>query len=511
MYPSASVLLIRRAMTEPCAGCAAHTANFVDLPTGRRMHVCNADCLRVTQRPAKLPQPTASERRTAEPLPAAQRAALLPNVPESVRVMAYVPSRPSVSQPIAADNGTIYLQAHRLPDGTLVVDRFDNYTTPGHSWRATLVRAVPQRSAPQAVHAVPPAPAAAPPPTPALTLSAPIAVQAVVVPGAEAVTCGHRTTLALAWPGTASRPSAQFCGAKCAERHIGQPVRVVADVGAELLAQATGTTWLQLPADSPLLRVYRLHPRTQPVDPTTMHVSLARVAADALAHRPPSAASIGGPIFGEDDNDDPMWSPPHTLSITEFDEPEPPTPLYPASQQVSPSSPSRAPPTPLYPASAAASPSSPTYGPPASSSSSAAAYQPSSPTWTTSTPDYAPASPSYSPSSPTFPAVSPSYTDAARAMRRAAKRGGDDAGGQRKRMAEDPLVALPPWALRYAIAAADAAAGRRVDAFYEKADTKTRTFARQWWNDASVDKRRAFAMDLQRDGRGAGLDVNSDL
>lgn len=489
MYPSASVLLIRRAMTEPCAGCAAHTANFVDLPTGRRMHVCNADCLRVTQRPVKLPQPTASERRTAEPLPAAQRAALLPNVPESVRVMAYVPSRPSVSQPIAADNGTIYLQAHRLPDGTLVVDRFDNYTTPGHSWRATLVRAVPQRSAPQAVHAVPPAPAAAPPPTPALTLSAPIAVQTVAVPGADAVTCGHRTTLALSWPGTASRAPAQFCGAKCAERHIGQPVRVVADVGAELLAQATGATWLQLPADSPLLRVYRLHPRTQPADPTTMHVSLARVAADALAHRPPSAASIGGPIFGEDDNDDPMWSPPRTLSITEFDEPEPPTPLYPASQPASPSSPSRAPPTPLYPASPA--PPLPSSAPPTPLyPASAASYQPSSP-------DYAPAS--------------PSYTDAARAMRRAAKRGGDDAGGQRKRMAEDPLVALPPWALRYAIAAADAAAGRRVDAFYEKADTKTRTFARQWWNDASVDKRRAFAMDLQRDGRGAGLDVNSDL
>ena len=252
-------------MPKPCAGCGKRTPNFVQIGADTH-HVCNQACFATSQKP-RYAALSESERATAQPLAPAQRSRLV-GVPADVPVMAYVPHR-QTTVPIGVEGPTIYLQARRLPDGTLVIDRFDNYTSEGHGWRTALVRAVPTRTAPQAVHAVPPPPAPAPTPTPALALSAPITVAAtkpihrIVRPRGHALACGHSTVDAVSWPGTASEAPRDFCGAECAARMLGAPVRLVDSIQAELIAAGERNgTWLTLPADSPLLRAYVHHPQT---------------------------------------------------------------------------------------------------------------------------------------------------------------------------------------------------------------------------------------------------------
>jgi len=444
-------------MTEPCVACAKHTPNFVDADAGKRVYACNIGCYHDSRRP--LAQLTDAERRTARPLPDNQRAALQ-EVPATVRVMAYVPQRPSATLPIAADNGAIYLQARRLPDGSLVVDRFENYTTPGHSWRTALVRAVPQRSAPQAVHAVPPPPTPTQPQTPALALSAPIGacvsanahpVHLVAAPASRALACGHQTTLALAWPGTSQRAPQQFCGAQCAEKHIGAPVRVVSDIGAALLAPATGTTWLTLPESSPLLRIYKLHPQLRAPAPNMIHAPLAQEAARAIAQHRLAPQQVGAPGGGDDDeltdSDDDLFE--ANMAYSDDDLALTPVMLLPAK---TPSA--FAPVSPVSPASPARSP--------------------------------------LSSSSTVPPPLRPS------------KRPSDaGAGGRPKVVADDPLATLSPAVLRAAMKAVDATAGNAAEEIQRKADADTRNLAAEWWNNLVDATRMPFVLELAASGHAA--------
>jgi hypothetical protein len=278
-------------MPAVCVGCGRRTPNHVRDKSGAETPACSVACYNAARRVAGecalVHQITDSERRTAQPLPPAQRAALALE-PSTVPVLAYVPERPRTSLIATGTNDpAIYLRARREPDGTLVVDGFDNYTTPGHTWRAALVRAVPVRTAPAVVHAVPPvpAPAPSPQPTPALALSAPIGV---LYRAREhtAGACGHVGNLE--WAGTADHGPASFCSEKCAARLLRQPVCIVTNIGGALLADARAThdsQWLRLPAESPLLRVYAHHPHTRPADAALISVDLAHAAAACFAAR----------------------------------------------------------------------------------------------------------------------------------------------------------------------------------------------------------------------------------
>jgi len=287
-------------MLSICVGCGRRTPNHVRVD-GRIVHACTVACFSAACRAdadaGLVHVITPAELRTAQPLPPAQLTALAIE-PSTVRVMAYVPERPRSSL-IATGAGepAIYLRARRTPDGALVVDRFDNYTTPGHTWRAALVRAVPVCTAPAALHATPPAPAPAPsaPPTPALPMSAPIgapldASRSFPLYRARVRTagaCGHAANLE--WAGTATHGPASFCSEKCATRLLGQPVRIVSNIGAALLAGAAADAhgWLRVPADSPLLRAHVHHPHTRPSGggPGLISAELAQAAAACFAAR----------------------------------------------------------------------------------------------------------------------------------------------------------------------------------------------------------------------------------
>jgi hypothetical protein len=283
-----------------CVGCSRTTVNRA-CAAGVDVPACSAKCYSASQRCLQVRKITDSERRGAQLLPTQLRRVL--PVDASVPVLAYVPDRP-YTVPIATDGPAIYLQAHRAPDGSLVVDRFDNYTTPGHTWRATLVKAVPTRSAPAAVHATPPPPAPAPTPLPELGLSfrpldAPDqSTRTAFVPLGASVAmlyrarergvgaCGHRATLE--WAGSATQAPQAFCGTECAQRALGAPVRVVENIGARLLAEATAAHvegFVALPPHSPLLRVYAHHPHAAPAEPHLMTHELARAAAACIGAR----------------------------------------------------------------------------------------------------------------------------------------------------------------------------------------------------------------------------------
>ena len=283
-----------------CVGCSRVTVNRARVADAD-VPACNAKCYSAAQRCLPVRTITDSERRGAQMLPTQLRRVL--PVDPSVPVLAYVPER-TYPVPIATDGPSIYLQAHRGTDGSLVVDRFDNYTTPGHTWRATLVKAVPTRSAPAAVHATPPPPAPAPAPLPELGLSfrpldtpdqstrmvfAPLGAPVAMLYRARergVGACGHRATLE--WVGSATEAPRAFCGTACAQRLLGAPVRVVENIGARLLADATAAHtegFVALPPHSPLLRVYAHHPQAAPAEPHLMTHELARAAAACINAR----------------------------------------------------------------------------------------------------------------------------------------------------------------------------------------------------------------------------------